>query len=72
MAGVWVPALLLIVQGTGRLRLPFLVVLVIGAVACLAALKVACQLRAWVDPSFDADLSAHRVFPLASLRNSKG
>jgi len=72
MAGIWVPALHLIVRGTARLPLPFLVVLVIGAVATLAALKVAYQLRAWVDPSFDANLSAHRSFQRASLRHRKG
>jgi hypothetical protein len=72
MAAVWVPALLLIMRGTPRLPLPFVAVLVIAALAILAVLKVAYQLRARVDPSFDPSLSAHRSFQRGWLLQRKG
>jgi hypothetical protein len=62
MATVWLPLGFLIFWGVPRLPLPFLVDLAVGLVAMSAALKLAYEVRARVDPSFDPAFGAHRSF----------
>jgi hypothetical protein len=62
MAAVWLPALLAIDRLVRLVPLPAIASVLFGAVAAIAALCVAYQLRALVDPSFDPDVVARRRF----------
>jgi hypothetical protein len=69
MAAVFAPLEFLIIRGAPWLPLPFLVDLAVGGAAVLAALKLAYEIRARVDPSFDPAFGAHRsVFDRWPLR----
>jgi hypothetical protein len=67
-AAVYLPLLLLMLWGAPRLPLPFFVVLVVGVAGILGALKLAYELRARVDPSFDPSFGAYRPFDRWPLR----
>jgi Na+/glutamate symporter len=62
MSAVLVPSLMALFWALPQLPVPFTVVLVLNAAAILVVVRLAYEIRAWIDPSFDPSFAAQRLF----------